>query len=382
MKSLRHSFVLLILLLQCRQSYGESYCTYSTDGSGKSIGIKIKIYYPCNWTQRDINDARTVKNFTSPYKDEYLITSNLILIPTPQLLNKEQFEFSMSESQLKKMMNGKGLVQTIRRLQFDNFDGAEIFLKTLSEGVYYYSFHYYMYSNKGLMVLNYFVAADNDSKALSNFNKNKSMFRELAKKTTLLNPLPNKGVTSGSAKPTYQELTKSNPEQTNKYFSNDEIQGSLYRNTKYSFRIHFLDNWEIRKGDSKIAVIKSVQPDSGKSFVVLVSDYPNFKLNDGEISNEQLADDKINMIAAFKDINIVPENFDLVKGYLNNYPATIATFSTVIKIQTKIESYNYKHITCFKNAKLYNLTISMPQRYWDNEENKRIDRVIESFVFE
>lgn len=378
----RHFLIAILIFFQCSLTNGQTFCTYTTNGEGKSIGMKLKISYPCNWKQRDINDTRTVKNFSSSYKDDFLIISNLILIPTPQLLNKEQFEFSMSDAQLKKMMNGNGDVQAIQRLQFDNFDGAEIFVKSINEGMYYYSFHYYMYSNKGLVVLNYFVAADNDTKALSSFNKNKSMFRELVKKAKLLNPLPNQGVTIGSSKPTYQEWVKSNPTKTNKSSSNDEIEGSLYRNTKYSFRIHFLDNWEIGKGDSKIAVIKSVQPDSGKSFVVLVSDYPNFKLKDGEIADEQLADDKKNMIAAFKNMNMIPENFDLIKGYLNNYPATIATFSTVIKIQTKVETYNYKHISCFKNGMLYNLTISMPQRYWDNEENMRIDRIIESFVFE
>ncbi len=143
--------ITILILFQWTLTNGQNYCTYITNGSGKSIGMKLKMFYPCSWTQKDINDTRTVKNFSTPYKDGYLITSNLILIPTPQLLNKEQFEFSMSTPQLKKMMNGKGEVQAIQRLKFDNFDGAEILVKTVNDGMYHYSVHYYMYSNKGLM---------------------------------------------------------------------------------------------------------------------------------------------------------------------------------------------------------------------------------------
>ncbi|GEO08290.1 hypothetical protein [Segetibacter aerophilus] len=343
--------------------------------------MKIKMFYPCSWTQKVINDTRTVKNFTSSNKDGSAIISNLILIPTPSLLNKEQFEFAMSTSQLKKMMN-KGEVKAIQRLQFDNFEGAEILVKTETEGYYSYSFHYYMYSNKGLMVLNYFVGSQNDTKASAIFNQSKSLFRELAKKTTLLNPLPNQGVTVRSSKPTYQEWVKANPTDTDKSSSNAKIEGSLYRNTKYSFRIRFIDNWEIRKGDSKLTVIKSVQSDSGKSFLVLVSDYPSLKLKDGEITDKQLQEDKKNAIQICRAMNMELQHYKIVKGYLNNFPASIATFSANARSQTKIVAYKYKHISCFKKGLLYNLTISMPSVFWTSEEDKRIDRVIESLVFE
>ena len=337
------NLVAILFLLQYNLP-AQDYCSFSTDGSGKSIGMKIKMFYPCSWTNKDINDTRTIKNFTSTYKNDCITTSNLILIPTPQLLNKEQFEFSMSTPQLTKMMKGKGEVQEIHRLNFDNFDGAEIYVKTMNSGFYYYSVYYYMYSNKGLMVLNYFIGSESDNKAVSEFNKNIRMFRKLAQKTTLLNPLPNQGLTtSNTTKPTYQEWAKTNPTETDKSSSNDKIEGSLYRNTKYSFRIRFIDNWEMRKGDSKLAVIKSVQPDSGKSFLVLVSDYPNFKLEDEEITDIQLQEDKKNAIQIFRTMNMEPLNYQVVKGYLNNFPASIATFSTIAKSQTKIVAYKYKH---------------------------------------
>ncbi len=360
----------------------QNYCTFETDGTGKSIGMKIKMIHPCNWTKKDINDSRIVKNFTCQIEEGYLITSNLVLIPTPKLLNKAQFEFAMSTNQLMKMMAGKGEVQEINWLQFDNFDGAELQVKTIKNGIYYYSLHFYMYSNKGLMVINYFVTAESDAKALSAFNKNKSLFRKLVKKTVLLNPVPNQGVTTGSTKESLKEWTKSNLTNTDKSISNDIIEGSLYRNTKYSFRIRFFDNWEIRKGDSKTTIIKSVQPDSGKSILVLVSDYPNFKLPEGEMSDKEVEETKKILITMFKEWNMTPEGFKIIRGYLNNFPATISTFTIEEKSQTTIISYKYKQITCFKDGFLYNLTISMPQVFWTDKEDSRLNRVLESFVFE
>ncbi len=112
----------------------------------------------------------------------------------------------------------------------------------------------------------------------------------------------------------YQEWTKKNPTKTDKSLSNDIIEGSLYRNTKYSFRIRFIDSWEIRKGDSKITVIKSVQIDSGKSLLVSVSDYPNFKLKKGEITDQQIEEDKKNVMSLFTAKNITPVKLKIVKG--------------------------------------------------------------------
>jgi hypothetical protein len=36
-------------------------CTFETDGTGKSVGLKIKIAYPCSWTQADGERPHVVK---------------------------------------------------------------------------------------------------------------------------------------------------------------------------------------------------------------------------------------------------------------------------------------------------------------------------------
>ena len=44
--------------------------------------------------------------------------------------------------------------------------------------------------------------------------------------------------------------------------------------------------------------------------------------------------------------------------------------------------YTHKQIHCTNDGKLYNIAISMPDAFFDSKESKRINRVIENFVFE
>lgn len=81
-----------------------------------------------------------------------------------------------------------------------------------------------------------------------------------------------------------QEWVENHPTVTDKSDTNDEIDGSLYRNNKYKFRIRFIDNWTFRKGDSKLTVIKSVQADSGKSISVIVEEYAGIKLQSSNLN--------------------------------------------------------------------------------------------------
>lgn len=180
----------------------------------------------------------------------------------------------------------------------------------------------------------------------------------------------------------YQEWVENNPTSTEKSEANDEIEGSLYRNNKYNFRIRFIDNWTFRKGDSKSTVIKSVQADSGKTISVLVEDFPNFKLDNNILSQEELNQEKKRFVEHSKLQNVTPTNIEIHNGFLNNFPATIKTFNTIARSQTMELEYAHKQIHCISDGKLYNISISMPAVLFDAKENKRINRVIESFVFE
>jgi hypothetical protein len=180
----------------------------------------------------------------------------------------------------------------------------------------------------------------------------------------------------------YQEWVENNPTETDKSEVNDEIDGSLYRNNKYKFRMRFHENWTFRKGDGKSTVIKSVQADSGKSISVIIEDFPNFKLQNKVLSQPELEERKQQFIEVMRLQNTVPTNLQMKNGYLNNFPATIITFNTIARSQDIELDYFHKQIHCIKDGKLYNISVSMPDAFFDSKENKRLYRVIESFVFE
>lgn len=180
----------------------------------------------------------------------------------------------------------------------------------------------------------------------------------------------------------YQEWVDKNPTSTDKTASNDQIDGSLYRNNKYNFRIRFIEGWTFRKGDSKSTVIKSVKADSGKAISVIVEDFLNIELQNKALTQQELNDQKKQIIDVMKLQNIEPTNIEIQNGFLNNFPAIIITFNSIARSQTVEIEYAHKQIHCINDSKLYNISISMPDAFYDNNENKRLNRVIESFVFE
>lgn len=180
----------------------------------------------------------------------------------------------------------------------------------------------------------------------------------------------------------YQEWVEKHPTATDRSDANEEIEGTLYRNNKYKFHVRFIEGWSFRKGDSKTAVIKSVQADSGKSITLLVEDYPDMKLKNRTLNQQELSEQKLQFIEILKIQNIQPTNLKIENGYLNNFPALIITFNSIARSQTMEIEYAHKQIHCINDGRLYNIAVSMPNVLFDNKEIKRINRVIESFVFE
>ncbi len=68
----------------------------------------------------------------------------------------------------------------------------------------------------------------------------------------------------------------------------------------------------------------------------------NSQLKAGEITDEQLEQDKKNAIMASKAKNMTTQNFRIAKDDLNNFPASIVTFTTEVKSQTTQIFYRYK----------------------------------------
>ena len=76
-----------------------------------------------------------------------------------------------------------------------------------------------------------------------------------------------------------------------------------------------------------------------------------------------------------------PKNVEIKAGYLDNFPAQIITYNFIKKSQLMEIEYFIKEIHCIKDGKLYNISSSVPVMFYNEDEEKKIDKVIFSFVF-
>lgn len=214
------------------------------------------------------------------------------------------------------------------------------------------------YCNRGLTK----ISLDDEDGACSDFNRCNELGREAAAK------LIKKFCT--------KETLVSKTDTSSKY---DFSKKGFYRNSKYKFQIHFIDDWQLDKGgDFDNVVVRSTQSDSGKTIGVLIIEYPNQKMKD-KVPTEK---DKQEIIESLKLQGITPNDFKIERGWLNNFPANITTYN-FIKRDDKYEvSYMMKQINCTTNNIMYCLSISMPSVFYTESEESRIYKVISSFYFQ
>jgi tetratricopeptide (TPR) repeat protein len=166
--------------------------------------------------------------------------------------------------------------------------------------------------------------------------------------------------------------------QTDTSSKNDFIKGGFYINKKYKFRVHFIDSWKLDKGsDFDNVVVRSTQPDSGKTIGVIIIDYPNQKMKDKILTEKEKQD----IIESLKLQGITPTNFKVERGWLNNFPANIMTYNFIKRDDTYEIPFMVKQISCTTDGVMYSLSISMPSAFYTEEEENRIYKVIASFYF-
>ena len=186
-------------------------------------------------------------------------------------------------------------------------------------------------------------------------------------------------------------------EPTDKNPNNDEWVGNLYRNNKYNFRIEFpssnkrilhedslLYKWEYLAGAGKGILAKAINREYGITISTLVQNMPNTLNHPDDIwKNINIEDSKI----VFKDLmnlqKIDLNNLKVEKGYLSNFNAYIYTSIFEHKVGSEKIEYFSKTIACLVDNKIYNVSISLPHIYWQNDNVKELFRnVLFSYTIE
>jgi len=163
-----------------------TFCSHETNGIGKSKGLKIKLFYPCEWEILDGERKSIVIKFQSKEKESYMATSNLIINEFPKPLTKEQIQFITSFEGVRKTFASSGELTSVEKTTIDGLEAAEFTLiSKITPEIISYTLHYYIpYRNKGI-ALTYTAMAQSQREAKNTFDSKINQFKILAHKTKI-----------------------------------------------------------------------------------------------------------------------------------------------------------------------------------------------------
>ncbi len=164
-------------------------CKFETDGTGKSLGLKIKFVFPCLWEGMDGNRPHILKKFN------YSIDGNSIR----QIITIRDIQGSMSQRDIALMLSSEGMRNSIeglgtylnsRKITIDGIETGEITYKAEQESAigrfYMYCLYYIFIYDGKLISMTFFANSTTDLKAEELFNKYKLLFYLLAGKTIVI----------------------------------------------------------------------------------------------------------------------------------------------------------------------------------------------------
>lgn len=185
MKNLLLLIALLTALLPHRCP-AQQRCNFTTDGSGKSLGLKIKFTTACNWKEEESKE-NTVKTL-GLNTDDYGL-AEMIKINKPA--NPKTIDEMLTPAFYKKDAGNSGTFLWGNKLKVDGQDCAEVALKlkktVMFISLYSYILRYVFYYNGTAVSMNFLISAESDKAAAAAFNANKAFFRSLALGTDVLN---------------------------------------------------------------------------------------------------------------------------------------------------------------------------------------------------
>lgn len=179
-----------------------------------------------------------------------------------------------------------------------------------------------------------------------------------------------------------QDSVKISQEQTVKNDINDGWNNNIYTNALYKFKIEFPNEWQHDNGASDRTLARTYDRKLGASFSMQVIHLPQEFENSNDIwksanEAEMLEATNIETSQSFKEV----KNTKVEKGYLKNNNAYIVSFNHKVYSGTRSFKYLVKQVKSFKEGKLYQITFTIPEEYFDNTTSILFTRVIDSFLF-
>lgn len=194
---MRNIFLMLLLSMSLKisgqdtpETFWKNRCEFKTDGSGKSAGLKIKLSYPCSWTQADGDRPHVVKKFSYNIGGGKSVIQSLTINKMPAEPSKKEIDEMFTQEGLKEIASGTGTFVTGRKLKIDGLDCGEVVIKVERESpvatVNIYFIQYYMVYKDKMINLAFAAGALTESEAKTLFTSYKTLFQGLATNTVIL----------------------------------------------------------------------------------------------------------------------------------------------------------------------------------------------------
>lgn len=164
-------------------------CKFETDGSGKSLGLKIKFVYPCSWKGIEGNRPHILRKFN------YSIDGNTVI----QTISIRQIQDNIRQSDISKMLSVDGMKNSVeglgtylnsRKIKIDGIETGEVTFKVEQESaigkMYMYSLMYMLVFDGKLISFTFSASSIDDLKAKQLFDKYEMLFYLLAGKTIVI----------------------------------------------------------------------------------------------------------------------------------------------------------------------------------------------------
>ncbi len=191
-------FFFLSFLIFCINAFGQNSpsaflndkCSYETDGTGKSMGLKIKLAYPCSWTQANGDRPHVVQKFSYSFGDGSSLIQSLTINKMPATPSKKEIAELFTQAGLKEMVEDLGTFVSGRKVKIDGMDCGEAVVKVKRESpavtIYIYFIQYYLIYKDKMINISFAAGGKTETEAKDLYGKYKLLLQTLATNTVVI----------------------------------------------------------------------------------------------------------------------------------------------------------------------------------------------------
>jgi len=164
-------------------------CSYSTLKSLNSDSINMTFYFPCSWKEYDENKnlPTLIKQYATDISDTCSVGLSVDITTSRVNLTDDIIKQIRTKKVLMDLTKSSGDFVSFRSIEIGAILGDEVILKKISRNreSTIYSLQNHFYYNNRIITITYFVFSENQSHALTVFNRYIDSFRSLVKRTKI-----------------------------------------------------------------------------------------------------------------------------------------------------------------------------------------------------